>query len=725
MRELATIRKVGEIYPIPERDRIELAMIDGWSVIVKKDEFKAGDLCVYIEIDSVLPPIPEFEFLSSKKYRIKTMKMAGVISQGICFPLSILPKSNYKEGDNVTETLGVKQYEPTMDIEVTERQPKKHTWLHSKLMRFRLYREIYRRVSNVTEKKCGFPSFVSRTDEPRIQNMPHILKNKRIKYIATEKLDGCVTGETLISTDKGQVKISKLVTNKIKANVLTYNEELKICEYKPIVDWHRIPANRPRYKIGVGFRGKGNRGKFIECTDNHKFLTDTGWKRADELVLTDKLMHLNNNYPNELNEVLFGCLLGDSSLNSNSETGFYRTVNFNHSIKQKDYFEYKKKLFGKYFIQNNSYTSGYGSEILRGKLISNLGLLKIANEICSVNGKKKVTKKWVDSLTPISLAFWFMDDGTLLNRENPDLRCRANISTQGFSLNEIKLLQEGMKEKFNIEVSIGDNTTYKGYCIIIDADNTEKFCSLIAPYICDSMKYKLPKHYESLSCYFKDFSFDGNEGVIETPILSIEKITKNNISYVFDLEVKDNHNYFAKNILVHNCSSTYVLQKRSFLWFKSYEYMVCSRNRRIYTPSQDNSSYWDLSEKYDISNKLMKLLKGKYNWVAIQGECISAKVQGNKYKVVEPDLYVFNVIFPTGRLGTLEAKEVCDKLGLKFVPILDENYTLPDTVEKMLEYSNGKSKIADTIREGVVIRSKDGKQSFKAVNPYFLMKYDE
>lgn len=51
--------------------------------IVKKDEFKVGDLCVYVEIDSVLPEREEFEFLRDKNFRIKTMKMAGVISQGI------------------------------------------------------------------------------------------------------------------------------------------------------------------------------------------------------------------------------------------------------------------------------------------------------------------------------------------------------------------------------------------------------------------------------------------------------------------------------------------------------------------------------------------------------------------------------------------------------------------------------------------------------------------
>ena len=117
MRKLASIKTIGNILPIEGRDKIELAIIDGWSVIVKKGEFQTGDLCVYCEIDSVMPETEQFEFLRSKKFRIKTMKMAGVVSQGICFALNVLPKGKYKADQDVTETLGVKQYEPTMDAE--------------------------------------------------------------------------------------------------------------------------------------------------------------------------------------------------------------------------------------------------------------------------------------------------------------------------------------------------------------------------------------------------------------------------------------------------------------------------------------------------------------------------------------------------------------------------------------------------------------------------------
>ena len=92
-------------------------------MIAKKDEFKVGDKCVYVEIDSVLPDKPEFDFLRKNNLRIKTMKMAGVISQGICFPLDILPekpKGTYEVDEDVTGVIGIKQYEKTMDKDPVE-----------------------------------------------------------------------------------------------------------------------------------------------------------------------------------------------------------------------------------------------------------------------------------------------------------------------------------------------------------------------------------------------------------------------------------------------------------------------------------------------------------------------------------------------------------------------------------------------------------------------------
>lgn len=82
MRKLATIREIAEIKPIPDADRIEVARIDGWEVVVsKKDNFHVGDRVVYVEIDSKMPETPEYEFLKSRKYVVKTIVMRGQVSQ--------------------------------------------------------------------------------------------------------------------------------------------------------------------------------------------------------------------------------------------------------------------------------------------------------------------------------------------------------------------------------------------------------------------------------------------------------------------------------------------------------------------------------------------------------------------------------------------------------------------------------------------------------------------
>jgi hypothetical protein len=99
-------------------------------------------------------------------------------------------------------------------------------------------------------------------------------------------------------------------------------------------------------------------------------------------------------------------------------------------------------------------------------------------------------------------------------------------------------------------------------------------------------------------------------------------------------------------------------------------------------------------------------------------------VQGNKYKVQSPDLYVFNVIHPKGRSGSIPAKKLVESWGMKFVPILRVG-AIPSTVQEMLEFAHGDSALGGTIREGLVCRTLDGKQSFKAVDPLFLLKYNE
>ena len=87
MRKLATVRVIKNIEPIPDADKIVKLTVDGWHVVASKtDSFKIGDLVVYIEIDSVMPEKPEYEFLRSRKFRVRTIILRGQISQGLVLP---------------------------------------------------------------------------------------------------------------------------------------------------------------------------------------------------------------------------------------------------------------------------------------------------------------------------------------------------------------------------------------------------------------------------------------------------------------------------------------------------------------------------------------------------------------------------------------------------------------------------------------------------------------
>lgn len=206
MRKLAHIETVTNIRPIEGCDNIVQCNVLGWNVIVKKDEFKDGDKCVYIEIDSICPSDnPDFAFLEKKHYKIKTMKLRGTTSQGIVFPMSILHSDKqFNIGDDVTDLLKITQIEDevpatkSVSREQREKQFKakyKKFFSNSVVKRFMRYswfrKIVFAFMPKKKTKKYGYPSYIVKTDEIRLQNMPWVLEScKDVPMIVTEKLDG-------------------------------------------------------------------------------------------------------------------------------------------------------------------------------------------------------------------------------------------------------------------------------------------------------------------------------------------------------------------------------------------------------------------------------------------------------------------------------------------------------------------------------------------------------
>lgn len=162
---------------------------------------------------------------------------------------------------------------------------------------------------------------------------------------------------------------------------------------------------------------------------------------------------------------------------------------------------------------------------------------------------------------------------------------------------------------------------------------------------------------------------------------------------------------------------------------KKHEYYICSRNVVFDKPDKncfyETNVYTEMSEKYHFEEVLADIVE-KYNleWATLQGETYGAGIQKREYGLKGHDFCGFNLIFSDrGRLNSVEAKKIMEKYNIPWVPIVNEHFILPDTVEELLEIATDKSTIDGGMREGLVFRSADGTKSFKAVSNEFLMKY--
>lgn len=224
-RALAYTVAVDEIREIPGYDRVEHARVGGWWIIVSKaDNIKAGDKCVYFEVDSKVPETDErFAFLEKRHYKVKTLKMCKVFSQGLLMPIALFPElgTDPEIHTDVTETLGIK-YAVDEDNErkaAKVNKDKKYQSMaarHTKLFKKKPFRWLMRRewgrkllfmlFGKKKDNPRGWPThfpYIHKTDEERCENLPWVLGYER-PLIVTEKLDG--TSTTFILERKGRNK---------------------------------------------------------------------------------------------------------------------------------------------------------------------------------------------------------------------------------------------------------------------------------------------------------------------------------------------------------------------------------------------------------------------------------------------------------------------------------------------------------------------------------------
>ena len=176
---------------------------------------------------------------------------------------------------------------------------------------------------------------------------------------------------------------------------------------------------------------------------------------------------------------------------------------------------------------------------------------------------------------------------------------------------------------------------------------------------------------------------------------------------------------------IDGTSTTATLRKTGM---KKHKFYICSRNVVFDRP--DKKAYYDfnvwteMAEKYHFEEVLASIADRYHlEWVTLQGESYGEGIQKREYSRKEHDFMGFNLIFSDrGRLNFIYAAMIMHEYCMPWIPIVDEHFVLPDTVDELLNIATGKSVVDGGMREGLVFRSPDGSRSCKAVANVFLLE---
>ena len=356
----------------------------------------------------------------------------------------------------------------------------------------------------------------------------------------------CLHYDTMIPfVDGTSMKIGDIIKNKISKEVWSYNEELKIFEPKPIVDW----VIKEETEEWIQFKTEGpettNGFNGFTCTYTHHCLTNNGWKKAKDITFEDKLITKQRRVINgTLKDFLWGTIPFDCSLYSKNGKKTTR-ITFSNG-KQEEYLLWKTKMIEEAFPMKKKKDSSY---------ISKRGYIELG-EIQSMIGKERDPLKLWDlskPLSPITLAIWYMDDGHKYN----SVTVGISISPNRTNLMEL--------EKYLTDICKLPCKRYE-HGIKFTNDGTIRLMEMISEYIIPSMQYKLIDGYLGR---FKEFKLDFDIKYIprEVSIISIDRsfdITNRRFRrpykrLKYDITIPENHNFLAGSteggVIVHNTTT--------------------------------------------------------------------------------------------------------------------------------------------------------------------------
>lgn len=394
--------------------------------------------------------------------------------------------------------------------------------------------------------------------------------------ILSLKMDGCFVGDTRITMADGSYK--KIKDIEVGDEVMSFNENtFKITPQKVVNTYKNgLKENKQWMKIGLFSDGKSGKYK-ISVTKNHLIMTNNGWKKAIDIKIGDIVYYYDYELTESQKSVILGFSLGDGTSlkrvenNYGMEYRYSKTDKFPHNIM----FYKVASLFDGKFGRVRHRKSGFGYDMLDCHIKK---IRDIPKEYYSNNNLLRCgytfTEEILSCITPLALAVYYIDDGSRCPSKDDgytkavNIKTRCILHTNRHNTDDVHRFSKFLSTFMGIENTVRKEKEVKtknggsGLIIQLSDKGTEKFFDIIAPYIPKELrkiKLGLKEKWQEAEC-IEWWNDSKGLGLIQAEVKYIQdgifpENSEHKSTMSYDLEIENNHTYFANNFAVHNCTT--------------------------------------------------------------------------------------------------------------------------------------------------------------------------
>ena len=364
---------------------------------------------------------------------------------------------------------------------------------------------------------------------------------------------GCFQYGTRVTLADGtQEKIGKIVNQKLPVELLAVDPETGKVEPRRVVNWFDN-GNAERFLQFTVYKPEGNGRAQFAATEPHKIATPMGWREAADLTVGDSvLMPMKHYLSDRQRQLVHGGLMGDASISPKPVHAIGVTMKsrfrFGHGPKQDDYARWKASLLEGVPLSISRHSKG-------GLMVETTPLIELdgLRDAVYVGGKKVFSWDYLKELTPFALAIWYLDDGSFAERRIDGSAGRSEICVEAMERSSRTRLVQLLNDSYGLSCKLRDRG---GKAVIVfDRAGTDALHALIAPYVPESMSYKLLRHHRGRGSVQIEPAIERMK-LTSTPIIGIHKKPPTRSMRKFDLEVEGHHNYLVDGVMVHNSPET-------------------------------------------------------------------------------------------------------------------------------------------------------------------------